>query len=58
MLFFDTIQYFIQVINKVLNETVIGRNFLEEYEVSATLKSESRRALVRLIVRHIQEHHG
>lgn len=49
---------FIQVVNKALKETAIGRNLLEEYEINAILKPESRRVLVRLIVGHIQEHHG
>jgi len=48
---------FIQVVNKALNKTTVGRNLLEEYEANATLKPESR-VLVRLIVGHIQEQHG
>ncbi|XP_024884191.1 uncharacterized protein LOC112462565 [Temnothorax curvispinosus] len=52
------LQTILPVVNEALNETAIGRNLLEEYEVSATLKPESRRALVRLIVEHIQEQHG
>lgn len=57
-MYFDDTIILLQVVNKILNKTAIGRNLLEEYEESATLKPESRRALVRLIVGHMQEHHG
>ncbi|KAL6268342.1 hypothetical protein P5V15_001471 [Pogonomyrmex californicus] len=43
-----------KAVNEVLNKTEIGYDLLQEYEANDILKLESRQALIRLLVGHIQ----